>query len=363
LLVVGSAYLPQKVAKGIEAAGGRVAAFVEFEPRQWGREVEGVRVVSLDDALMITGPDPIVVVGIWSPNHIYAETRAWLEAAGVRQVLPVNAAFWAYADHIGSHYQFGKPALYGERRQDCLRVYDCLADQESRNQFAGILHYRITLDPRTLPTPSYKRIYFDPSVSTLGHDAVVADIGAYSGDTLATFLYWKGTRFQRFVAIEPDPLSFQQLLAFRDSLPSGVRSRIECVHAAVADKPGTLRFTPTGKPGTTPTETGTDEVRCVTIDDTFDDKPLDFIKVDVEGAEATVLAGAWRVIERTRPTIGLSVYHAPADLFELSLQLVDRLRNYSFHLRAHDFDGIDFIFYAVPFERAPRRSRRQLRPR
>lgn len=358
LVVIGSARLPEKVVHAVRAAGGDVAALVEFAPRFWGREVAGLPVTSLGEALMQVGEDPVALVGIWSPNHIYAETRAWLEAAGVRRVLPVNAAFWAHADELGAWYQFGDPSLYGAHAGDILTVFDALSDEESKRQFAGILQYRVTLEPAHIPLPSYRRIYFDPAIATLPDDAVIADIGAFSGDTLEVFLYWQGTRFSRFVAFEPDPMSFAKLEAYRASLPQGIRDKVECVHAAAGAAPGTLRFSATGTPGTKATDEGEVEVPCLTVDAFFNGKPLDYIKVDVEGAEPEVLAGAWKTIERTRPVIGLSIYHAPEDVFTLPLHLIQRLKGYAFHVRAHDHDGIDFIVYAVPVEKSAHRPAR-----
>ena len=69
LLIVGSAHLPQKVARAIQEEGGRVAAVAEFDPRFWGREVAGLPVLALDEALARTGPHPVAVVGIWSPSE------------------------------------------------------------------------------------------------------------------------------------------------------------------------------------------------------------------------------------------------------------------------------------------------------
>ena len=64
-------------------------------------------------------------------------------------------------------------------------------------------------------------------------------------------------------------------------------------------------------------------------------------------------AGAEASIARCRPSIGLSVYHAPQDIFALPEWVIQRVRDYRFHFRAHDHDGIDFIFYAIPSEHAP----------
>ena len=353
LLIVGAAALPRKVAAAVREAGGHVAAHVEFDARFWDGDADGVPVLCLDDALAITGPDPLVIVGIWSPNHIYARTRAWLGSRGVTRVLPVNAAFWNYADRIGPHYQFGTPDVYVQNAPAIMAVHDALADGESRRQFAGALAWRLLLDPALIPVPEPRRIYFDPVLTRLPDDCVVADIGAYAGDTLDVFLMWQGKRFGRFLAFEPDPLSFGRLQAFRARLPADVAARIDCVNVAIGAQAGTLRFNPTGTPGTMSDATGAIEVPCMSLDTALNQGRVDYIKVDVEGFEPQVLAGAEASIMRCRPSIGLSVYHAPQDIFALPEWVMGRVRDYSFHFRAHDHDGIDFIFYAIPAEHAP----------
>ncbi len=353
LLVVGAAALPRKVARAVRQAGGRVAAHVEFDARFWGGEADGVPVLSLDDALALTGPDPLVIVGIWSPNHIYARTRSWLASRGVTRVLPVNAAFWLHADRIGAHYQFGKPETYVAGTETIMAVHDALSDGESRRQFAGALAWRLLLDPELIPAPEPRRIYFDPALCKLPEDCVVADIGAYSGDTLDVFLMWQGRRFGQVLAYEPDPLSFARLENYRAQLPADVAAKITCVNAAISDAAGTLRFTPTGTPGTMSDAAGAVEVGCMTLDAALAGGRIDYIKVDVEGFEPQVMAGAEASIARCRPSLGISVYHAPQDIFSLPAWVMARVTDYAFHFRAHDHDGIDFIFCAIPAEHAP----------
>ena len=353
LLVVGAAALPRKVARAVSAAGGRVVAHVEFDARLWGGQADGVPVLSLDDALALTGPDPLVIVGIWSPNHIYARTRAWLASRGIQRVLPVNAAFWLYGELIGPHYQFGDPQTYVLGRETIMAVHDALHDGESKRQFAGSLAWRLLLDPELFPAPEPRRIYFDPALCRLPEDCVVADIGAYAGDTLDVFLLWQGRQFGRFLAYEPDPLSFARLQAYHAALPADVAARITCVNAAMGAEAGMLRFTPTGTPGTMSAADGTVEVPCLTLDAALAGGRVDYIKLDVEGSEPQVLAGAQGAIARWRPSLGISVYHAPQDIFAIPAWVMARVADYRFHVRAHDHDGIDLVFYAIPVEHTP----------
>ena len=74
-------------------------------------------------------------------------------------------------------------------------------------------------------------------------------------------------------------------------------------------------------------------VPCACVDDIMDDKPVDFIKMDVEGAEHRALTGSIRTICEKRPDLLISLYHRSEDLFDLPLYLHSICPDYRFYLR------------------------------
>jgi FkbM family methyltransferase len=353
IAVVGSALLPQKCARAIAAAGGQVRCFIEYDARFWGRTVNGLPVLSPNNAAASL-EDPLVVVGIWSPNHSYPETKAWLQSFGFRNIVPVHALFWLLSDQIGPHYQLAGPECFVDSPDRIARIYQLLSDQESRNIFLANLRWRVTLDSAAIPIPSRERIYFDPALFCLPTTATVVDCGAFDGDSLRMFLKWTGDSFGTFYAFEPDPISFQRLCGYVQKLPDSVRARIVPRQYALGEKNATLRFSGSGMPGSQSIDGGgAVEVSCRVLDDIFADLPVTYLKFDIEGAEWEALRGAAALIRRDRPILAVAIYHKPNDLFALPDFVMEQTPDYDYFIRAHDVDGIDLVLYAVPKERRP----------
>ena len=112
-----------------------------------------------------------------------------------------------------------------------------------------------------------------------------------------------------------------------------------------------MRFGAAGKPGSQASANGDADVECGRLDDYFAGRRLDYLKLDVEGAERDALTGVWRTVERDRPVLAVAVYHRPHDIFDLPSLIIGRTPGYSYALRSYDHDGIDLVFYAIPGER------------
>jgi len=85
------------------------------------------------------------------------------------------------------------------------------------------------------------------------------------------------------------------------------------------------------------TETAGDtSVKVTTVDKFVEANKLtrvDFIKMDVEGHELKVLAGARETIKTFKPSLALSAYHRGDDLIELLKFPLELNPNYKFYLQ------------------------------
>jgi FkbM family methyltransferase len=137
-------------------------------------------------------------------------------------------------------------------------------------------------------------------------------VGAWQGSEIPGLL--RQYSRARVVAFEPSPNNYRALVAAYATNP-----RVRCVRAAVADRIGEVEFHEGSLPGTgsllafaQDSESKTHNVGLVegesfrvpvsTLDDhqeTRDLKPVDLLKIDVQGAEAAVIRGGRSLIGRT----------------------------------------------------------------
>jgi FkbM family methyltransferase len=152
-------------------------------------------------------------------------------------------------------------------------------------------------------------------------DDVIIDAGAFIGDTAVLFHHKLGGRCR----IHSFELLDENLALLLHNLErNGVRDdQIVVNRFALADRTGDeIRV---GRPGVQGATSmfggpGGDRVQTVTLDDYVELLGLervDFIKMDIEGAEALALRGAMGTLRRFRPRLAICLYHRWDDAWRL----------------------------------------------
>jgi hypothetical protein len=108
-----------------------------------------------------------------------------------------------------------------------------------------------------------------------------------------------------------------------------------------------LAFTAAGA-GARTSETGTLRVKTVTIDSMIENGILprvDFVKMDIEGAESAALTGAANSIHRFKPQLAISVYHSLDDLLRIPLQVKALCPDYRLYLAHYTAHAEETVLY------------------
>jgi FkbM family methyltransferase len=191
---------------------------------------------------------------------------------------------------------------------------------------------------------------------------VVVDCGAWIGDVSLYFADRVGPA-GRVMALEFEPSNLD-LLRTNLALNRHLSDRVAVIERALWDRSGLeLSFRADGP--SSALESGADvsastpTTTTVTLDDLVESEKLDrvdFIKMDVEGAELAALRGAEATLRRWRPALAISAYHRPDDLVEIPRYLVDLQLGYAFYLDHFTIHGEETVLFGHPPARAASRS-------
>lgn len=95
------------------------------------------------------------------------------------------------------------------------------------------------------------------------------------------------------------------------------------------------------------------KVMAVRLDDFVKEQKInkvDYLKMDIEGAETAALEGAAETIRNHRPQIAVSIYHKKEHLYEIPLFLKELIPDSRCHLGQYTASFVDSVFYLIPNE-------------
>ncbi len=222
-------------------------------------------------------------------------------------------------------------------------------DARSRGVYCDIINYKLSGDIKYLHSSADENVGAD--VLRASEYRTVLDLGAYTGDTVRSAVL-KLPRLERVIAVEPEARAFRKLTEYAASSPVSVMP----INAAAWDADTTLTFTGGVGRGSTSDADGRGthrgqreyEVAALTPDTAAGGAKVDYIKYDVEGAEARALRGSRQLISKCSPDLLVSLYHRSEDIFELPLLVRSLCPSHRLFLRrAIGFPAWDINLYAI----------------
>lgn len=202
---------------------------------------------------------------------------------------------------------------------------------------------------KNIPIEKSPYEYFDFFDSKLGTNEVFVDCGAFTGDSISSFIDSVNGKYKSVLAFEPDTKNYKILL---NNVENFKWKNIECVKAATGLTHSYVNFSDDGGAGASlaDSKVSSDNVQHeltlqIKLDEYIDRQPT-LIKMDIEGAELDCLKGAENLIKTLKPKLAICLYHKPMDLFTIPLYLKSIVPQYRFKLRQHHHPIFDTVLYA-----------------
>lgn len=205
---------------------------------------------------------------------------------------------------------------------------------------------------------SNKRQYFDFIDYSNIH--TIIEGGVYDGADTAAFVKIIGEKGGSVFGFEPNISSYRES-PYQKMLSSNSRVKISPI--ALWSHSTQLHFQQDGLSSglsipTTPNEPHSPKERMVIIDTQSIDQikniekieKVDFIKLDIEGAEVEALEGAIETLTTHRPQLAICIYHKKEHFFKIPIFLSGLLEGYEFHIAHYTANHLETVWYGIPLE-------------
>jgi len=215
-------------------------------------------------------------------------------------------------------------------------VHEMLASDESKKVFRASIKGDITgkiSDYRFAPEPQYFLEGFTPAAGDIAIDG-----GAYDGGTALAFAKCGAKVF----AFEMDEANYKNCAA---RLGRFGDFDITLENLGLSDKESVENYF-SGGTASNKRSDGNLTANFIDLDTYVARKNLphvDYIKLDIEGAELDMLHGAAKTITRCKPKMAVSAYHKPEDLWTLATYIKSLRPDYEFEFRHYQIDCTDYI--------------------
>lgn len=180
---------------------------------------------------------------------------------------------------------------------------------------------------------------------------VVLDIGGCWGDTALYFADKVGVK-GRVYSFEFIPANIS-LFNKNVNLNPHLSTNIELIEFPVSDTSGKAIYFKDYGPGSkvevNPFTDQTGSTTTISIDDYVKQKgitKIDFIKMDIEGAEPLALKGAIETIKKHRPKLAIAIYHSMSDFVNIPRWIYDLNLGYELYLGHYTIHSEETIIFA-----------------
>ncbi|KAF5081531.1 Methyltransferase FkbM domain protein [anaerobic digester metagenome] len=249
-----------------------------------------------------------------------------------------------------------EPDYFGAHIEAIHKVWCALADENSRLAYLAAVKALVTGDTGYLPLSPYRQ-YKHEIVRACEGDCIFEG-GVCDGKTTIDFAFQVG-QSGHIHAFEPMPNNYN-----KSRISCRQHGNITLVPLGLWDKSTEMRISREEASSriVLQDDNTMDCETCslVSLDDyaTSNDLRCDMLKLDIEGAEPEALRGAIHTLQRDRPKIQISIYHAPwTQLVTIPLWAMEHLPEYNFYIGHHSAWFPETMLYGIAKEKMACRNK------
>ncbi len=220
------------------------------------------------------------------------------------------------------------------------KIYNLLSDKKSKEVFTKVINFKISFDLKFMKgfTNNFDEQYFDKELIPNIKDVIFIDGGGYVGDTLPNIIQ-NFPDYKKIYCIEPNDLHIK--IAKRDFED---QKNIEFINCGLGKEKIEINQAQESQ------DICTHDYQAININtlDNLIKEKVDFIKLDIEGAEQDAIVGAKQTIIDNHPILAICIYHKAEDWYKVPELVLDIRNDYKVFIR-HYMEGIyETVMYFIP---------------
>jgi FkbM family methyltransferase len=243
------------------------------------------------------------------------------------------------SDLLQIDYLAGTNAIWDNVDYEVL--YNLLADGDSKYTLERVLNFRLNRDIEEMISFRFRieEQYFEEFIS-LPEQPVFIDGGGFDGATTKKFIETY-PNYKSIYYFEPTGSMLEMSIKVLANY-----SNIIYNQKGLWSKIAKLKFDNSNSSANKISFEGNSTIEVTSLDEIIQEK-VDFIKLDIEGAEYEALLGAEQLIRNFKPKLAVCVYHKQIDFIRIPELILSFQPDYKVYLRHYTQGILETVMFFV----------------
>jgi FkbM family methyltransferase len=345
IYIYGTGSFAKQVLELSNEMGWRFEGFVDHIKKS---HKSAFNVLTVDD--LPTHEDITIILGVCNLFGDLQEISNQILSrnSSINILTPVQFAKICFSSGLllENYWLSGDTAYLTDDEHHILELKDILSDVPSQDLLDQIVKYRVHGFVADIPKPEDLQDQYLPiGLPTPPNSISMLELGAFKGEDLKRFLS-RSKNINFAFCIEPDLENYKDLVSQVSELGN---PNVFPLPIGAWKETSQLKFESNGQSDARVSDLAENSIMVIKMDELIGSSFINYIKMDIEGAEIPAIEGLRNTISNQNPHLAISVYHKPHDLLEIPLKVNEIAPGaYSFFLRVYGHQTFETVLYCIP---------------